>query len=129
MAVGTLANIKVDPVAGTFTAKYTADATAAACSVFCGFTPRLVKITQIGGTLTNPVQSIFHESMTAANAITIGPTGAAALITAAGVTLLAGTEASPAAKATNSPESSGAGFTISTGVTGNSLVYLIEATR
>lgn len=129
MAVGTLANIKVDAVAGTFSAKYTADASVTATSVFCGFQPRVIRMTQIGGTPGATAQSGFHESMTAGYNWLIGSTGTLTIPTSNGYTLLAGNEASPAAAATNSPNSSGPGFTLGTGVQGASLVYLLEAVR
>lgn len=130
MAVGTLANIKVDPVAGTFTAKYTADSSVSAASVFCGFTPRVIKMYQISGTPGNASQTAFHESMTAGYHVQITAAGAYTIATSNGFTLLTGSEASPTAKATNSPLDAGPGFTIGTGpqVTA-SAAYLIEAYR
>jgi hypothetical protein len=133
MAVGTLSNVKVDPVAGTFTGKYLADSTVTATAVFCGFTPRTVKLTQIAGSLGTSFVTISYESMAAGTngnlTLITNATGVTSLITANGVTFLAGTEASPASAATGSPASSGMGFTIGTGIVGVTQTYLVEAVR
>lgn len=134
MAYGTLSNIKVDPVAGYFSAKFTADATVAACSVFCGFTPRVIRMTQIQGTLTTAATSLAFESATSGTngvftTLTHG-TGAVTVTTANGFTFLSGTEAVPTSIAVNSPSTTGGqGFTIGTAVHGTTQVYLIEAVR
>lgn len=134
MAYGSLSNIKVDPVAGYFSAKYTADATVAACSVFCGFTPRIVKMTQILGSFTTACQSVaFESNTTGTNGVTtnlVHGTGAAAISTANGFTFLSGTEALVTSIAVNSPVTvGGPGFIIGTAVQGVTQVYLIEAIR
>ena len=133
MAYGTLSNIKVDPVAGTFSAKFTADSTVAACSVFCGFTPRIVRMTQILGTFTTAAQSLAFESNTVGtNGVftnLVHGTGPAAVTTANGFTFLTGAEAATTAYAINSPATSGPGFTIGTATHGTTQVYLIEAIR
>lgn len=129
MAVGTLANIKVDAVAGTFSAKFTADGTPSACSVFCGFKPRVIKMTQIGGTPGATAQTMFHESMTSAYNVQITNAGTLTIPTTNGYTLLDGSEAAPSTAATNSPAAAGPGFTLGTGVQAASLVYMLEATR
>ena len=129
MAVSVLTSVKNDPVAGTFTAVLTAASSEGASSVFCGFTPRVIKMTQIGGSPDATAQSGYHESMTAAYAWLIGNTGAFTIPTSNGYTLLTGNEASPATAMTGSPGSSGPGFTVGTGVIANSLVYLLEAYR
>lgn len=129
MAVGVLANQKVDAAAGSYSAKFTADAAPSACSVFCGFTPRVIKMTQIGGAPGATAQSMYHESMTAAYQVLIGNTGALTIPTTNGFTLLVGNETAPAAIATGSPNAAGPGFTIGTGPQGASLVYMIEAYR
>lgn len=129
MAVGTLANVKVDAVAGTFSAKFTADGTPSANSVFCGFKPRVIKMTQIGGTPGATAQTMFHESMTAASNVQITNAGTLTIPTTNGYTLLDGSEAAPSSAATGSPAATGPGFTMGTGVQAASLVYMLEATR
>lgn len=133
MAYGTLSNIKVDPVAGTFSAKFTADATVAACSVFCGFTPRIVKMTQLQGSLTTACQSIAFESATSGTngvlTTLVHGTGAVTVTTANGYTFLSGSEAVATNVAVNSPASVGPGFTIGTVVHGTTQIYLLEAVR
>lgn len=134
MAYGTLSNIKVDPVAGYFSAKFTADATVAACSVFCGFTPRIIKMSQIAGSLTTAASSFAFESNTSGtNGVftnLVHGTGAATITTANGFTFLTGTEAVPTSIAVNSPVTvGGPGFIIGTAVHGTTQVYLIEAVR
>ena len=129
MAVGVLTSIKLDPIAGTFSAVYTAASSEGASGVYIGFKPRVIKMTQIGGSPDATAQSGYHESMTAAYNWLIGNTGAFTIATSNGFTLTDGSEASPVSKATNSPADSGPGFVIGTGVQANSLVYLVEATR
>lgn len=130
MAVGVLTSIKTDSVAGSFSAKFTADAAPSACSVFCGFKPRVIKMTQISGTPGNGAQILFHEGMTAASNVQITALGALTIPTTNGITLLDGSEASPAAAATGSPASAGPGFTLGTGVQVTaSAAYLLEAYR
>ena len=135
MAVGTLANIKVDPVAGTFSAKYTVDGTATATSVFCGFTPRVVKLTQIAGTLGALASTVCYESMAAGTngnlSLTYHATGAVALVTANGITFLSGTESTTAAAATGASAlaTAGMGFSIGTAVASTTQVLLVEAYR
>lgn len=130
MAVGVLTSLKVDPVAGSFSAKFTADASPSACSVFCGFTPRVVKLTQISGTPGNGAQILHHEGMAAASNVQITAAGAFTIPTSNGITLLTGSEASPSSAATGSPASAGPGFTLGTGVQVTaSAEYLLEAYR
>lgn len=129
MAVGVLSSQKLDPVAGTYSAAFTADGTPAASSIFCGFTPRVVKLTQIVGTPDATAQALWHEAMTSAYNVKITNAGTLTIPTTNGVTPLTGTEASPAAKATNSPAASGKGFTLGTGVQAANIVYLVEAYR
>ena len=134
MAYGTLSNIKVDPVAGYFSAKFTADATVAACSVFCGFTPRIIKMSQLLGTPTTACASVAFESNTSGTngvfTTLVHGTGATTITTANGFTFLSGTEALPTSIAVNSPSTTGGpGFIIGTAVHGSTQVYLIEAIR
>lgn len=129
MAVGTLTYVKTDPAAGSFSAIYTADGTATASGVYIGFKPRVVRMTQVGGTAGTTVQSGYHEGMTAAYAWLRDSTGTFTIPTSNGYTLTDGSEATVVTKAVNSPNSSGPGFVIGTGVQGNSLVYMVEAFR
>lgn len=129
MAVGTLTNIKLDPVAGTFSAIYTADSSEAASGVYIGFKPRVIKMTQVSGSPDATAQSGWCEGMTAAYAWLIGNTGAFTLPTSNGFTVTDGSETTVVTKAVNSPAASGPGFVIGTGVQANSIGYLVEAYR
>jgi len=131
MAVGVLTavNNKVDVLNGIFQGLFTADGTPSASSVFCGFTPRIIIMQQIGGAPGATWHSEFHEGMTAAYAVLVGNTGAGTIPTTNGFTTLVGNESAPAAQATNSPNAAGPGFTIGTGVQGASLVYKLTAVR
>ena len=51
MAVGVLTNFTVDNVSGYATGTLTADSSPSACSIFCGFKPRVIRSTQISGTV------------------------------------------------------------------------------
>lgn len=130
MAVGVLTNIKVDAVNGIFTATLTADGTPAACSIFPGFKPRVVRSTQISGTVGAGAVAVGYESMTAGYNVRQIAAGTGTIETSAGFTFLDGTEAAPAAKATNSPAASGPGVSLGTGIQVTaSAAYLIEMYR
>ncbi len=130
MAVGVLTNIKVDAVNGIFTAVLTADGSPSACSVFPGFKPRVVKSTQITGTVGTGAMTMGNENMTAAYLVQLTSVGTVTIPTSNGFTFLDGTEASPASKATNSPGASGQGVTLGTAVQATaSAAYLIEMYR
>ena len=130
MAVGVLTNIKVDAVNGIFTATLTADGTPAACSIFPGFKPRVVRTTQISGTVGAGAMAVGYEGLTAAYNFRTVANGTNTIETSAGFTFLDGTEATPAAKATNSPAASGPGVTLGTGIQVTaSAAYLVEMYR
>lgn len=129
MAVGVLSNVKLDAVSGAFSAKYTADASVSATSVYVGFTPRVIKMTQIGGTPGGTAQSGWFEGMSNGTNWLIGSGGAFSLPGASGYTPLVGSELAPAAPATGSPQSNGLGFTIGTGCQVANIVYFLEAYR
>lgn len=130
MAVGVLSSVKVDPVGGTFSGVFTADATPSATFLGIGFKPRVIKMTQIGGAPGATAQSVYHESMTPAYSVLIGNTGALTIPTTNGYTLADGSTVPAASPAAASPTGAGGpGFTIGTGVQGASLVYMLEAYR
>lgn len=130
MAVGVLTNVKFDEITGTMTAIFTADGTPSASSVFCGFKPRKIKMTQVSGTVGNGAQTSWQDGMTSAYYIQQVAAGTTTIVTSNGFTPLDGSEASPAAAATGSPASSGPGFTIGTGPQPTaSAAYALEVTR
>ena len=130
MAVGVLTNVSCDEVAGTFSATLTADASPSACSIFMGFKPRVIRCTQVSGTIGNGAFTSADIGMSAANMIQTVANGTTTLVTTNGYTFLDGSEAAPAAKATNSPASSGPGVTLGTSVQATaSAAYRVEAWR
>ena len=130
MAVGVLTAINNDPISGYWTAVLTADGTPSACSIFPGFKPRVVRSTQIGGTVGNGAVTTADSSMTAAYMTQQVAAGTMTIPTSNGFTFLDGTEAAPAAKATNSPLAAGPGVTLGTAVQATaSAAYRIEMWR
>jgi len=130
MAVGVLTNVSCDEVAGTFSATLTADGTPSACSIFMGFKPRVIRSTQVSGTVGNGCMTSADIGMTAGYMVQTVANGTTTIVTSNGYTFLDGSEAAPAAKATNSPASSGPGVTLGTSVQATaSAAYRIEAWR
>lgn len=122
-----LTNVQYDLPGKRFICTLTVAATETASSIFMGFKPKVVKMTQIAGSPDATSRSVGYDQMTAAYAVLVAAAGDLTIITSNGYTFLDGTEASPAQACTGSPGSSGPGVTIGTGVTANSLVYLFEA--
>ena len=113
-------------VSDTFICKGVNDGSAAASSIFTGFKPRRVEVFNE----TDVIKFDYFDGMTAAYAFKLNGTGPTFTeITSVGVTLLDGTEASPATAATGNLRSSGAGFTLGTGILAASKTYWIVATR
>lgn len=129
MAVGVLTNQTLDPINGFYSATYTAAGSVSASGVYIGFVPRVIRMTQIGGTPGATSRVSFHESMTAAYVVLEGANGALTIGTSNGFTLTTGSEASPVAIATGSPNSAGPGFVIGTSAQTASLIYKLEAYR
>ena len=131
MAVSVLTNVKTDPTNGIFHCILTTASSEGATAIFPGFTPRLITMTQVGGSADATFQSSWCEGMTAAYASLIGNTGTASIITSAGYTPLTGTETATVIGdiAAASPKQSGQGFIVGTGVQANSLVYSLTAYR
>ena len=130
MAVGVLTNFTVDNVSGYATGVLTADSSPSACSIFCGFKPRVARSTQISGTVGNGAVTTADSSMTAAHMTQQVAGGTSTIPTSNGFTFLDGSEASPAAKATGSPLSAGPGITLGTAVQATaSAAYRIELWR
>ena len=130
MAVGVLTNFTVDNVSGYAVGTLTADGTPSACSIFCGFKPRVVRSTQISGTVGNGAVTTADSSMSAAYMTQQVAAGTSTIPTSNGFTFLDGSEASPAAKATGSPLAAGPGVTLGTAVQATaSAAYRIELWR
>lgn len=116
-AVSVLTNVQVDEVSGYGTALLTVDAGgASACSVFCGYKPRKVLSTQLSGAMGNGARTEGDPNLAAGYMVQRVAAGDQTIVTTNGYTFLDGTEAAPATKATGSPASSGAGFTLGTSV-------------
>lgn len=129
MAVSVLTNVKNDAVAGTFTATVTAASSEGASSIFMGFTPRWVRMTQTAGSPDGTSRSFATSTMTAAYVVVIAAAGDLTIGTSNGYTFLTGSEASPATKMTGSPLDAGPGLTVGTACIANSIEYFIEAYR
>lgn len=130
MAVGVLTNFTVDNVSGYATGTLTADSSPSACSIFMGFKPRVVRCTQISGTVGNGAVTTANSSMTAGYMTQQVAAGTSTIPTSNGYTFLDGSEASPAAAATGSPLSAGPGVTLGTAVQATaSAAYRFEAWR
>jgi len=129
MAVSVLTGVKVDAVNGIFTALMTTDASSTASGIYCGFTPRVVKITQVGGTPGVTALVWWYEGMTAGYNGVMTSAGAVTIPTSNGITPTTGPEATVVAKATGSPAASGPGFVVGSGAQTASLVYMVEAYR
>ena len=114
MAVGVLTGYTMDAVSGIGVGTLTADGTPAACSIFCGFTPRRVEMVQTSGTVGNAAFTSADSTMTTDYCIQTTAAGVTTIVTSNGFKFLTGSEAAPAAKATGSPNSSGPGVTIGT---------------
>lgn len=113
-------------VSDTFICKGVNDGSAAASSIFIGFKPRKVEVWNE----TDVIKFEYFDGMTAAYGLKFNGTGPAITeITANGVTLLDGTEASPATSATGNLRTSGPGFTLGTGILVASKTYWIMAIR
>lgn len=127
MPVGVLTNQAYDPTNGCYSAIYTADGTPAASAVRCGFVPRFIRLVQVAGAPAALNTSEWHDGMTAGTACLWNATSVPSVVGASnGFVILTGSEASPAAIATNGP-ATGAGFTIGTGVQTASIVYSVKA--
>lgn len=122
-----LTSIDYDLPNKRFTCILTVAATETASSLFLGFKPKKVIMTQISGSPDATSKSMGLSIQTAAYATLYAAAGDVTYITSNGFTFLDGTEASPAQACTGSPASSGPGVTVGTGVTANSLVYFFEA--
>jgi len=110
----------------TFICKGVNDGSGAAASIFCGFKPRQVEVWNE----TDVIKFEYYDGMTAAYGFKLNGTGPAITeITSNGVTLLDGSEASPATAATGNVRSAGAGFTLGTGILVASKTYWIKAIR
>ena len=94
MAVGVLTNFTVDNVSGYATGTLTADSSPSACSIFMGFKPRVVRCTQISGTVGNGAVTTANSSMTAGYMTQQVAAGTSTIPTSNGYTFLDGTEAS-----------------------------------
>ena len=129
MAVSVLTNVKNDPIQGIMTATLTAASSEGASSIFCGFKPRLVRMTQTAGSPDATSRSMGVSTMTAAYAVLIAAAGDLTIPTSNGYTFLDGTEVAPATAMTGSPLSAGPGVTVGTGVIANSIEYFIELYR
>lgn len=88
------------------------DGSAAAASIFLGFTPRRADVFNI----TDGIANHYFPDNTAGKTYNIDAAGVVTVAAANGFTALDGTEASPATKATGSPASSGPGITLGTGI-------------
>lgn len=128
MAVSTIANVKVDPVSGVLTAKWTCDGTSTASSVFCGFKPRMITL-QAASTPGVTALVWWNDTMTAATNGVTTSAGVSTINGSNGITALDGSEAAPAAAATGSPLAAGPGFTIGSAAQTASLVYILTAVR
>lgn len=124
LTISNLANNAV--VSDIFTCKGVNDGSAAAASIFCGFKPRIVWVWNE----TDVIKFEYQDGMTAAYAFKFNGTGPTITeITSNGVTLLDGSEASPATAATGNVRTSGAGFSLGTGILAASKTYFITAIR
>ena len=130
-AVSVLTNVVNEPMNGNFSCTCTVASSEGGTAIYCGFIPNHIVMQQVGGSPGATWHSEWHKGMTAAYATLVGNTGTASIITSAGFTQLAGTSADPAPAfvAAASPLQAGEGFYVDTGVTANSLVYHITATR
>jgi hypothetical protein len=116
-AISVLTSVSIDEVAGSGTAILTVDAGGpSACSVFTGFKPRVVKSTQISGTIGNGAFTQGNPSLAAGYMLQTVANGTTTVVTTNGYTFLDGSEAAPAVKATGSPLAAGPGFTLGTSV-------------
>lgn len=129
MAVSVLTNVKNDVVNGIMTATVTAASSEGASSIFCGFKPRMVKMTQTAGTPDATSRSLGLSTMSAGYAVLVAAAGDLTIPTSNGFTFIDGTEVAPATKMTGSPLDAGPGVTVGTGVIANSIEYLIELYR
>lgn len=128
----TLSKIYIDPVDKLYTAVGTQDASAAAQTIYCGFTPRAVYLYR-----TDAAGNDFYALNTSTPGATTGLTGVSFQVTNAGaktvvasngVTFLSGVESAPAAAAAGQPAnpSQTSGFTIGTGVmTASTTIYIV----
>lgn len=127
MAVGVLTSQAYDPSNAVYSAIYTADAAPTASAVRCGFVPRFIVLQQIAGAPAAVNRAEWHDGSTAGTAAAWSATSVPSVIAASnGFVILTGSEASPAAIATNGP-ATGPGFTLGTGVQTASIVYSIKA--
>lgn len=129
MAVSVLTNVTLDAQTGRLQATLTAASSAGASSVFCGFTPRKIELRQHTLTLDGTCMSHWSKGMASPSYMLTGNTGTTTYGTTNGYTILDGSEAAPTAAATGSPNSSGVGFTIGTGVITALLSYTLTAER
>ena len=127
MAVGVLTSIAYDPTDACYSAIYTADGTPTASAVRCGFVPRFIRMVQVAGAPAACNVAEWHDGATAGTAALWNATSVPSVVAASnGFVILTGSEASPAAIATNSA-ANGAGFTIGTGIQTASIVYALKA--
>lgn len=95
------------------------DGSAAAAAIYCGFTPRYIQVVNI----TDKIRDEYFPDATAGSSI--HTTAAGAVSEAAnGFTMLTDTHAT-IVKATGSPQSSGPGFALGTGILLASKTYQI----
>lgn len=127
-----LTKIDINPVTKIYTCVATQDASVAAQSIYCGFTPKIVTIYR-----TDTAGNLIYAVNTSTPGATSGLTGVTFQTTAAGlqtivgsnpVVFLSGAEAAPAAAASGQPAqpSQANGFTIGSGcLTASSTLYII----
>lgn len=126
MAVGVLTSITNDPIAKRFQAIFTADGTPAASGIYCGFKPRVARMTQVAGTPDATSRTSWYDGVADATYIKVAAAGDLTIVTTNGFTITTGSEATVIAKATNSPNAAGPGIVIGTGPQAASLVYALE---
>lgn len=129
MAVSVLTNVKNDPIAGVFTCTLTAASSEGASGVYCGFIPREISMIQVAGSIGAESRSYYFDGMTAASAVLVAAAGDLTVVSSNGYTLTTGAEGTVTAAATGSPNSSGPGFIVGTGVIANSLGFYLKAVR
>lgn len=129
----TLSKIDANPVSKMYTAVGTQDASVAAQSVYCGFTPKVITLirTDSAGNDYFAVNTSTPGATTSLTAVTkqyVNSTGVTTIVASNGITPLSGQEATPAAAAAGQPANPTAsgGFTIGTGaLTASSTIYII----